>query len=484
MVAFRGTEVTAAVRELVADPRVAGVTLYRSLNVESAEQTRRLTDDLVAAAGRPLLIGVDQEGGQLLGAGADTTPFAGNMALGATGDAELARAVAQAMGSELRALGINVDYGPVADVASRPGNPSLGIRAFGEAPALVAEMTAAMVRGLQASGVAATIKHFPGKGEAVVDPHYELPVLDLDRARLDALEFVPFRAGIDAGARLLMVGHYGLPAVIGDRITPSSVSPAVLGGLIRDELGFDGLILTDALDMGGFRGFAPDEPLQAGADLLLYGPAQAGLLPDRPLLAADRLVQLQAWVASFSQPSLEVVGCPDHRRLAEELARRSLTQVRNDEGLLPLRLPADARLLAIMPQPVDLTPADTSSLVAPGLAAALRDRHRATSELVVDHQPNERQIAQAVERAQDHDVVVLGTIDAGDGQVALVAELQKLEKPLVVVALRTPYDLARFPTVRTYLCTYGIHPPSLRALAGAIFGDLKMTGRLPVTIPA
>ena len=157
-------------------------------------------------------------------------------------------------------MGINIDYAPVADIASRPWNPSLGIRSFGEAPDLVGAMTAAMVAGMQSAGVAATAKHFPGKGEATVDPHHGLPVLELDLDRLERVEFAPFREGIKAGARLLMVGHYGLPAVIGDRTTPTSISPVAIKELIRGRLGFDGLVVTDALDMGGFGRAALELP--------------------------------------------------------------------------------------------------------------------------------------------------------------------------------------------------------------------------------
>jgi beta-N-acetylhexosaminidase len=466
----------------MADPRVAGVTLYRSLNIEDARQTRQLTQDLVAAAGRQLLVAVDQEGGQLLGAGPDTTSFAGNMALGATGDPGLALEIAGAIGRELRALGANVDYAPVADVASRPSNPSLGIRSFGEDPAAVSAFVRAFVTGLQQEGVAATLKHFPGKGEAGVDPHDRLPVLDLDQDRLDRVEFAPFRAGIEAGARLVMVGHYGLPAITGDRHLPTSVSAAVLGGLLRERLGFSGLIVTDALDMGGFAGMSAEAPLQAGADLLLYGPRQAGSLPSSPGEPSRRLSDLLRWLAGFPIPDLSVVGCADHRRLAAELAARSITLVRDVTGMIPLHTHAGTRILTIMPRPVDLTPADTSSLVTPVLAAAIRRHHRTTSEMLVRHDPTDAEIAAAARQAREHDLVVIGTIDAGHSQAALVADLLGTGVPVVAVALRTPYDLARYPAAPAYLCSYGILPPTMDALADALFGA-PISGRLPVAIP-
>lgn len=482
LISFRGMRVDNDSAGLVADPRVAGVVLYRGLNVENASQTRELTAALDRAAGRRLLFAIDQEGGQLLAAGPDATAFPGNMALGAVGDVLLTERVGVAIATELRAMGINVDLAPVADVATRPHNPSMGIRSFGEDPDSVSAHTAAFVRGLQQGGVAATLKHFPGKGEADVDPHDVLPVLDLDMDRLEGVEFAPFRAGIDAGARLLMVGHYGLPAVTGNRTTPTSVSPEVMIDLVRGDLRFEGLVITDALDMGGFGGLDDLAPLDAGADLLLYGPAQVGNLPTRPADTSARLGSILEWLGGFAQPDLDVVGCDEHVALATEVATRSITLVRDEDDLLPLRLHPDQRILAVMPRPKDLTPADTSSLVEPGLAAALRTHHLATTEVVVDFHPEPGEIAHVVEQARLHDVVVVGTIDAGAGQSAMVDALLDADAAVVAVALRTPYDLAAYPRVGTYLCSYGILPPTMDALAAALFTG-EAPGRLPVSIP-
>lgn len=482
LVSFRGKSAGDETIALFADPRVAGAMLYGRLNVEGPAQTRRLVDELDRAAGRPLLVAVDQEGGQLIGAGPETTAFAGNMALGAVGDAALTTRVGAAIGRELRALGINVDLAPVVDVATRPYNPSMGIRSLGEDPAIVSRLAAAFVIGLQSEGVAATLKHFPGKGEAEVDPHDELPVLDLDLDRLDRVEFAPFRAGIEAGAKLIMVGHYGLPAVTGSRDIPTSVSREVMDDLIRGRLGFEGLIVTDALDMGGFGGRDPDAPLGAGADLLLYGPAQAGALPVTPPRESPRLQSLLGWVAGFSDPELSVVGCGEHQQLAKELAERSITLVRDDAGVLPLRPAADQRVLTVMPTPRNLTPADTSESVLPGLADAIRARHRATTGVVVEFDPRADEVSGVVSQARNHDYVVVATLDATPAQARLVAALLGTGAPTVVVAMRTPYDLASYPAAPTYLCSYGILPATVDALAAVVFGA-EAPGRLPVAIP-
>lgn len=483
LVSFRGKSVDSDIASLFADPRVAGAVLYGPLNIDDADQTLELVDDLTEAAGRPLLVAVDQEGGQLLAAGPDTTPFAGNMALGAIDDAKLTEKVAAAIGRELRALGINIDLAPVVDVATKPYNRSLGIRSFGQDPEVVARLTAAFVAGLQSEGVAATLKHFPGKGEASVDPHDELPVLDLDLDRLDRVEFAPFRAGVEAGARLLMVGHYGLPAVTGERTLPTSVSRDAMEGVIRTHLGFSGPIVTDALDMGGFAGREPDAPLGAGADLLLYGPAQTGMLPSAANpVDSPRVRELLDWLEGFTDPDLSVVGCSDHHRLATEVAERSITLVRDEAELLPIRPHTDSRILAVMPQPKDLTPADMSASVKPGLAGAIRARHRATTEVVVDFDPTPEQVAHVLAEAREHDFVVVGTLDASPVQAELVNAVLRTGVGTVAVAMRTPYDLASYPDVPTYVCSYGILPDTLDALAESLFGA-PMPGRLPVAIP-
>ncbi len=215
MIAFAGTELPRSAARRINEQGVAGVTLFRAHhNVVDPAQIRRLTAAIQGArpAGAPpLLVAADQEGGQLVALGDGTTQFAGAMALGATGDEALAERVAGATARELRALGVNVDYAPVCDVANNPANPALGIRSFGDDPEAVGRLAAATVRGLQDDGVAATVKHFPGAGDTAADPHHELPLVPRTNAELAERELVPFRAALDAGARMVMTGHFALP---------------------------------------------------------------------------------------------------------------------------------------------------------------------------------------------------------------------------------------------------------------------------------
>ncbi len=500
MLAFEGTSAPLEILTTLAEGQAPGVTLYRSANVESASQVAELTAGLHRAGGDlPLLVAADQETGQLVGLGSDTTQFPGAMALGAVDDLALTGRVAAAIGTEMRALGVTLNYAPVCDVVTNPSNPSLGIRGFSDDPVKVAEMAAATVRGFASAGVAATAKHFPGKGEATVDPHHDLPSLDLERSRLDAVELKPFRAAIEAGAGAVMIGHYDVPALTGRQGLPTSVSARTVDGVLRTDVGFDGVVITDALDMGALPqgvGQIVDAlaAIRAGVDLLLCPPDREQqerlrhglhLAVDRGLLTSGttpaRTERLRRWLAGFTPPEPDVVGCREHRLLAREVALRSVTMVRDDPSILPLG--STGRILAVMPQPVDLTPADTSSTVAPGLAAALREHHPDVTEVVTSPHPTRQEIADAARMAEGAAAVVAGTVAAGSEQVTLIEALAATGTPLVTVALRTPFDLAAYPTALTHLCTYSIQPDSMRALAEVVLGVTPPRGRLPVAIP-
>ena len=508
MLAFSGTQMPETTGRMISSRPIAGVTLFRHHNVESASQVRALTGELQAAAApdaRPLLVATDQEGGQLIALGEETTPFAGPMALGATGDTELAERVARATARELRALGVNVNYAPACDLATNPSNPALGIRSFGDEPAAVAGMAAAMVRGLQAEGIAATLKHFPGAGEAAVDTHHGLAHVEADRHLLAQRELVPFVAGVEAGARLVMAGHFATPALSGDADLPASLSRAVIHDLLRDEMGFDGLAITDALDMRALAQGAAQvvdviTAVRAGQDLLLATPDEdlitrldegleqaerRGLVErDDRRQVARRLADLRAWLAGFDQPPLDVVGCSEHRALAAELATRSVTLVRNDDRLLPLAASPNTRVAVVHAHHADLTPADTSSWVTPTLADAIRRRLPRTDELLVPARPAPDDIAAVRARLAEYDLVVVGTIAAHlqPEHAALAQAVLDAGRPTVTVALRTPWDLPTYPSAATHVCSFGILAPTTEALAAAMFGERPFSGRLPVEL--
>jgi beta-N-acetylhexosaminidase len=512
MLAFDGMTLPEPMQRRLHERPAAGVTLFRHANVNEPGQLRELTAAIqrLAPADLPFLIAVDQEGGQLAGLGAASTPFAGAMALGAAGDEDLARRVGAAVGRELRAAGVNVNYAPVCDLATDPANPGLGVRAFGDDPERAAELVAAFVRGLAASGVAATLKHFPGMGHISADTHHGSVETRVDAEVLRARELVPFRAGIAAGASMVMCGHAAVGAITGRADLPATLAAPIVTGLLREELGFTGVAISDALNMRalaqteGGRAIEAIAGLRAGLDLLLLTAGDEGVALDEALvLAANRgLVPADGVAASLArvaalrrrlsaapaggEPDASVIGCAEHRELAAELARRSITLVRDDGNLLPLRPDPATEILAVMPRPADLTPADTSSTVAPGLADAIRRHHPRVTEQVVAQDPDEAEIAAVRAAAAGAQVLVIGTISASlqPGQVALVESLLTLGRPTVTVALRTPWDADAYPGSETHVNTYSLLEPSMVALAEALFGRAPFPGHLPVRLGA
>ncbi len=511
LLAFEGKdrpspEIVKALREY----KASGITLFRSLNIDNPSQLRALTESLQRLARDfdlpPLLIAADQEGGQLMAVG-DGTPLPGNMAIGATGSAELARRAGEVLGRELAAMGVNVDYAPCVDVNVNPQNPVVGVRSFGENPREVARLAAAMIEGIQSQGVAATAKHFPGHGDTASDSHHGLPIVPHSLDRLHAVEFPPFVSSIEADVKLIMTAHLGLPAVDGPDAPPATLSENILKGILRRELGFKGVIVTDALDMHAIRqGEALGEDAvraaAAGADLLLVTSdpidqarvhsallraAQNGALNQSELFAsAQRILDLKSWLAHQPPaPDLSAIRCAAHMQVADEIAEKSITLVRDRAGLLPLRLTSDQRIAVILPKPLDLTPADTSSYVTPKLAEAFRQYHPRVDEFVIPYAPQDSEMASLLQTTGDYDLIVVGTLNAfnQERQSILVRELLKSGIPTIIAALRIPYDLMAFPEAPTYLCTYSLLEPSMRALAKTVFGRGEAKGRLPVAIP-
>jgi beta-N-acetylhexosaminidase len=512
MMAFEGDRLPEWAVERLRTAPVAGMTVFRHLNVRSPAGFRELAETFQAAGradpSRPRLVAADQEGGQLQALGDGPTQFAGNMAIGATDDPQLADRIGEAIGLEASAMGVNVVYAPVLDVASAPANAAIGIRSFGDDPARVAALGVAFLRGLERAGVAAAVKHFPGLGDTDADTHHALAIVRASRERLDAVDLLPFRAAIDAGVPMVMSSHVAVPALNDGDLVASTLAPAVMTGLLREQLGFDGVAISDALDMqaiaqGEAQAAAILAALRAGVDLLLCGPdrdaqrrieaavlagaADGRIDPTADAAARRRIDALRRRLGvTGPPPDLGIVGGPAHAALARELAERSLTLVRDDARRLPLALPAGATVLAVMPTPIDLTPADTSSTVAPGLAAALRTRFGRVDEVVTSAAPTDAEIAAVRDRVAQAEAVVVGTIDGArePSQLALLeaVALAAGDRPVVAVALRTPWDVAWYPAGVAAVCTYSIHSASMVALADALAGAIPFGGRLPVRV--
>ncbi|MDQ7851021.1 MAG: beta-N-acetylhexosaminidase [Armatimonadota bacterium] len=481
IVDFSGPEITPGLERLVREGRIGGVILFDK-NVRSPDQVRALTADLqslAASAGLPsLLVTVDQEGGAVNRLRNGVTVFPSPMAVAATGRAEDADAAGRITARELRAVGITVNHAPVLDVNSAPANPVIGARAFGDDPEQVALLGTAYATAASGEGVLLTPKHFPGHGATADDSHLGLPVIRKDRAALEREDLLPFVRVLRAGAPAVMVGHLMVPAL--DPDFPASLSGAVIRGVLRGELGWDGLVVTDSLAMKALarwsRGEAAVAAVRAGVDLLLAcgsEPEQWETLRALRQAAADgyldpqvlrmrarriRAVKDQIPARADAAP----VGLPAHREVAQAIADRAVTLVRCARGLLPI---SSGRVAV-----VGLAPHLTSA------ASSLVDALRAVG-LRAELHP-----AAALEAVSG--VVVAVTSGRGIPPAAEVAGLaDRAGERLVVVGVGAPYELAAFPRVSTYLAAYGPDPASLTAAARVLAGQVRPTGCLPVAIP-
>ncbi|MCD0447384.1 glycoside hydrolase family 3 protein [Glycomyces sp. A-F 0318] len=463
--------------------------------LDDPAQTARLSNGLQEAAGAvPLLIATDQEYGSVVRVKEPATQFPGAMPLGATRDPEAARRAAEAAGAELRAMGLNQNFAPDADVNVDPANPVIGVRSFGSDPALVAEFAAAQVTGYQAGGVAVSAKHFPGHGDTGTDSHVGLPVITHTAEEWERIDLPPFQAAIEAGADMIMSAHLQFPA-LDDSLAPATLSQPILTGLLRDRLGFEGVVITDSLEMEGVRTEYGDDrvpvlALLAGADMLLMPPdfpaahdavlaavASGELTEERIDQSVRRLLLLKYRrgmvdaAAADPDAAADAVGTEEHRAVADEIAERSVTLLAND-GTLPL---ASGAVLV----------AGWGENTTARLAEALTSQGLQAEALVTGEEPDAAAIQAAVAAAEGRDLVVVTTFNVKDGspQADLVAALLATGVPVATAAVGTPYDAAHLGEAGASLATYSYTQASLSALAKVIAGAVDPGGALPVDVP-
>lgn len=494
MHSFRGYTAPAAILDGVRRGEIASFCLF-TYNFESLEQFRRLTESLYAAAAEgglpPPILGIDQEGGQLIPIRDGATLLPGNMALGATNSPELAYQAGRVLARELLAVGCNLDFAPVMDLNLNPDNLAVGIRAFGDRAADVARMGLGVIRGLQDAGVMASAKHFPGHGDTSTDSHFGVPVVNKPMAELEANELYPFFEAVRGGVASVLTGHILFPALDPENI--ATTSSRILKGLLRERMGYDGLIITDAMDMHAVNRLGMRESVRAtilaGIDLVLLAhlPEQiemtAEMLPLENAASQGRIMRARQ-AAPRTLPPLDVIGSAEHLAVAQAIADAAMTMVRHGDRL-PLRPSPNDEIAVITIRPTNITPADTSLGENIPLADAIRKRHGRTTAHEIDYQAAQPDVIATLNAVADAQIVVVGTLvaDQDASQGALVNELIRLGKQPIVVSLRTPYDLRAFPRVETYLCAYSYRPVSVEAAARVLFGEIEARGVLPCTIP-
>jgi CubicO group peptidase (beta-lactamase class C family)/beta-glucosidase-like glycosyl hydrolase len=411
---------------------------------------------------------------------------------------------------EARQAGVQWIYAPVADVNNNPGNPIINTRSYGEDPARVAEFVSSYVRGVEENGGLATAKHFPGHGDTAADSHIDLPVIRADRARLESLELVPFRAAIAAGVGSVMTGHLNVPAFEPDPNTPATLSSNILTGVLRKELGFQGLVVTDAMDMGGITvRFAPGEAavraVLAGADCLLMPPVpdaafealrqavKSGRISRERLEASvRRILQAKARLGLEKNRLVNVNGIDAHfaqnawKEDAQGISDRGITLLRDTPHRLPLdgAKPSRALLLAFYADP-EPTPGED-------LERELRRRFDSVTTLRADTRFRDAANLK-IPSPYSYDVAILalfvrvsdrkGNVDVPAEQAALAEQVYKSGKPVITLAFGSPYLIERFPDAETWLAAFGISDVAQISAARALFGEIPVRGHLPVTIP-
>lgn len=518
----------------IVDNKVGGVLVFRSEVLATALSTNRWQE----LAKVPLLISSDLEMG--MGMRFDETPWwAPNMAVAATGDVKWARLQGEATAIQARAMGVNWLFAPTSDVNNNPDNPVINVRSFGEDPATVAAFAKAFIEGAQAAGAMACAKHFPGHGDTATDSHIGLPVVDVSRERLLNLELVPFRAAIEARVGGIMSAHIALPQietelaapvrVLDEReaaatefrsltesnaahvTLPGTLSPKVLTGLLREELKFNGVVVTDAMNMAGISARytaaeAAVKTIKAGVDLIEKSPdidaaiagvkdavAKGEITEARINASVERILRAKVALGLNRQKLIDlnqvdrVVNDPKFLAVADQIAERSLTLARDERKLLPIQ--PNAKIFNLT-----FTDEDDQA-VTKTFVEELKKKGRLAESFTLNTKASEAEIDQVLAKLDSakYDVVVYSVAvraRSGKGNVALpptgkllASELTKRQLPLMVISFGNPYMLLAIPEVPAYLLAYSPFPVSQRAAAKALLGEIEISGRLPVSLP-
>jgi len=523
-----------SLKHQIEDNHIGGIVLFRGPVYETVILVNRMQQ----LARYPLLISADLEAGSGMRFD-DTINFPWNMAVAATGNPDYARRQGEVTAREARALGVQHVFAPVVDVNNNAANPVINVRSYGEDPADVARFAVAFTQGAQSSGVIATAKHFPGHGDTAVDSHRGLPEINVTRERLNSVELVPFEAAVKAGIGSVMVGHIALPQIDSTSIKPlptnvktkpidtdeageiieqkatmpATMSP-VMGSILRNDLKFQGMIVTDALSMSGLTiYFTQDEAavraLEAGADMLLK-PADVdaafrgvrdavknGRLTEKRIEESARKILSAKYDLGLVNQRVTPIETIDRTvssreagMLANEIAEHAITLVRDEDKLIPLRsLKPDAKILNIA-----ITNGDDRMVVAGPFVSRLAHSGRKVDTVTLDDRSSDREVQKAIELAKSADLIIAslyGRVRSGqvksaglpDSGTQVLSAVIGSKTPIIGISFGNPYLLQNFSGLRTYLVTYGDMPSLQQAAARALLGEIDIVGKLPISLP-
>ena len=447
------------------------------------------------------------------------TLFPRAMAFGAAGDEQLAFEAGRVTAVESRAIGVQLDFWPIADVNNNPRNPVINTRSFGEVPEAVGKLASAYIRGLHAGGMLATLKHFPGHGDTDVDSHLGLPIINSPRERLDAVELPPFKAGIAAGADAVMTAHIEVPALDNGAFAPSSLSPNVITGLLRGELKFDGLVYTDSMGMDAVSkaltpGDAAVRAIEAGNDVVLHSPDDAaafasikaaveqGQIPVARIDASvKRILRAKARVGLNVQKMVpldrvaELVGGRAHALVAQQVSQRSITLIKDARNQVPLKLPKTASVLylSVLDYPAGWRIATPSRTFIP----ELRQRFPMLTSIEVSDRTTPAELDLIRASAPRYDAIVVSVFvraSSGSGRMDLAPQVTKLlsdiaratntsGKPMVTTFFGNPYVAMFLQDLPAMLLTYDFYDGAETAAVRALVGEAPITGHLPISLP-
>lgn len=501
MTGFSGTEMPEEFRQAVKKHKIGNVVLFED-NIRDCEQLKQLCQDIQdliqKETGHSAFIAIDQEGGIVTRLQEDAVNVPGAMALGASGDPENAYRAGLLVGQELRSLGPNINFAPTVDVNSNRNNPVIGVRSYGDDPDMVARFAARSVQGLLDGGVLCTAKHFPGHGDTDTDSHLALPCVDKPLEELEKMELVPFRAAIKAGVSAVMTTHILFPQIEPDTV-PATMSRRIIKGLLRERLGFRGIIVSDCMEMKAISGHygIPNGTLaafKAGVDLVeishhpqwcaeaavcVLEAAEAGEVDLEEMDASvNRILEYkERWIEHAQPCDFDFDAARQESRLMME---QTITEVsRPASGSLSLKNP-----LCIGCEPYQVTRAENAEEMRGNPFGVQMSEELGGACADMERNPTPKTIAALVERAKRHGCAVVGTFNAiaNPGQLELIQALADSGVSTAVVALRTPYDLQDLPETIWSIAAYEYSPESIRAAAKVLRGELQPSGKLPVRL--
>ncbi|NEW04853.1 beta-N-acetylhexosaminidase [Paenibacillus sp. SYP-B3998] len=511
MVGFEGFTPSAEIITLLREYKV-GSLVYFSKNIDTPEQVFHLTKQLQQlaseATGIPLCIGVDQEGGMVVRFKEGISQLPASMAVGAARNAAKLYEAAKGTAKELSLLGINMNFAPIVDINSNPLNPIIDVRSFGDREEIVSEMGIATLAGLQDGGISAVVKHFPGHGDTEMDSHVSLPIIKHDLERIRTVELVPFQKCIAAGVDAIMTAHVVIPAIDPDKL-PSTLSEKVITKWLRETFQFDGVIISDCIEMGAISeeygaGNAAVMAVEAGVDIVMSGhtyemqiaavlalenAVNSGRLSEERInQSVERILRLkEARKIGLSLLSWEEIRpqLMDEQtlRAIKQLREESITVISNESSLLPLAVSQSTYIL--WPTIVAASHSENLFTHEASLGTYFTSHMNATiTEESYETNPLTDSIARFVETAQKHEQIIVGLFDVKNnpGQVELVKALTAISDKVIVVSVRNPVDFTKMPTLSSMVVCYEHHPVTLEALADVLLGHLEAKGKLPVTI--